>query len=173
MPWWRRRKGRRQEWPGALARPADACAEPYRRATWHCRMTPGCSFGCGRAGPPRPLSTCEVDRGWHEPTRSAARSAENGCAPGHFENPPKSSATSLDLMPLVRSLGPCSTIVVGRISLVASYAKGQRQQHVRCLARVLALHVLPVCAYSAPACTYLALVCAFASLLVLTNTACL
>ena len=38
---------------------------------------------------------------------------------------------------------------------------------------VLALHILPVCAYYAPACAYLALVCAFASLFVLTDTACL
>ena len=32
------------------------------------------------------------------------------------------------LLAIVRSLGPFSTIVEGRISLVASYAKGQRQQ---------------------------------------------
>jgi len=37
------------------------------------------------------------------------------------------------------------------------------------LARVLALHVLPVCAFSAPACAYLAFVCVFA----LADTACL
>ena len=29
-------KGQCQEWPRALARPADACAEPYCCATWHC-----------------------------------------------------------------------------------------------------------------------------------------
>ena len=63
--------------------------------------------------------------------------------------------------------------VVGRISLVASYVKGHRQRHVWCLARVLALHALPVCAYSAPACVYLALVCAFASQFALVDTTCL
>jgi len=32
----RRRKGLRQEWPRAQALPANACAEPYRCAMWHC-----------------------------------------------------------------------------------------------------------------------------------------
>jgi len=103
----------------------------------------------GRVSPGR-----VVHRTWHEPTRSAARGTETGCAPGRFENNSKSSATSLDLIPTLRSFGPSSTIEVGRISP----------------GRVLALHVLPVCAYSAPACVYLAFVCVFASLLVLADT---
>jgi len=41
------------------------------------------------------------------------------------------------------------------------------------LVQVLALHGLPVCAYSVPACAYLASVFVFASLLVLADTACL
>ena len=41
------------------------------------------------------------------------------------------------------------------------------------LARVLALHVLALCAYSATACAYLAFICVFASLLVCADTACL
>ena len=48
---------------------------------------------------------------WHEPTRSAARGAETGCAPG--KNNPKSSDTSLDLIPTLRSFGPS---LEGRIS---------------------------------------------------------
>jgi len=75
------------------------------------------------------------------------------------------SPKHVSLLATVRSLGPFSIIFQGRISLVATYAKGQRQQHDWCLARVLALHVLPACAYFAPVCVYLALVCAFASLL--------
>jgi hypothetical protein len=59
-----KKKRRRQECPRARARPADACAEPYHCATWHCRRTAGCSFRCGRAGHPRPLSTGVVDRRW-------------------------------------------------------------------------------------------------------------
>jgi len=88
--------------------------------------------------------------------------------PTHVTSPKQFS-----LPATVRSLGPFSTIVEGRIFLVSSYAKGQRQRHVQCLARVLALHVLLVCAYCAPACAYLAFVCAFASLFVLADTQCL
>jgi len=112
----RRRKGRCQKWPRALARPADACADPYRWATWHCRGTRGCSFGCVRAGLPRPFLRGVVDRRWHEPTRATARGAETGCASDRFENNSKSSATSLDFMPTPRSFGPSSTIQVCRIS---------------------------------------------------------
>ena len=82
-----------------------------------------------RVRPCGPCSTIFERRSrsrWHEPTRSAARGAETGCAPGKFETTPKSSATGLDLMPTVRSFG----IVVGRISLLANYAKVQRQRHV-------------------------------------------
>jgi hypothetical protein len=57
-------------------------------------------------------------------------------------------------MAALRSFGPSSTIQVGRISPDW----------------VVALHVLPVCTYSAPACAYLAFVCLFASLLVLADT---
>ena len=53
---------------------------------------------------------------WHEPTCSAARGAKTGCAPGRFENNSKSSATSLDLIPTLRSFGSSSTIQMGRIS---------------------------------------------------------
>jgi len=49
------------------------------------------------------------------------------------------------LLSTVRSLGLFFTILEGRISLVASYAKGQRQRHVLRLARVLALHVFCTC----------------------------
>jgi len=49
-------------------------------------------------------------------SRSAARGAETGCAPGRFEYKCKSSATSLDLMPTLRSFGPSSTVQVGCIS---------------------------------------------------------
>jgi len=97
-----------------------------------------------------------VNRTWNELTRSAARGAETGCAPGRFEKNSKSSATSLDLIPTLRSFGTASTTQVGRILT----------------GRMLALHVLPVCAYSAPACLYLAFVCVFASLLVAPATAC-
>ena len=31
----------------------NGCCHP----TWHCRRTPGCSFGCDQAGRPRPFST--------------------------------------------------------------------------------------------------------------------
>jgi len=58
----------KKECPRARARPADACAEPYHCAAWHCRQTAGCSFRCGRAGHPRPLSTGVVGRRWHEQT---------------------------------------------------------------------------------------------------------
>ena len=91
-----------------------------------------------------------VDRRWHEPTRSAARGAETGCAPGKFKNNTKSLDTNLGLMPALRSFGPSGRISPGR---------------------VLALHVLAVCTYSAPACAYLAFVCVFAILLVLADTA--
>ena len=68
-------------WPRARARPAHAYAELYRHATCRCRRTSGCSFGCGRAGHPRPLTTGVVGQRWHEQTRSAARGAEKGGAP--------------------------------------------------------------------------------------------
>ena len=123
----------------------------------YCRRTRGYSFGCVRAGLPRPFLRGEVNRRWHKSTRSAVRGAETGCAPGRFENNSKSSATSLDLMPTLRLFEPSATIQVGRILT----------------GRMLALHVLPVCAYSAPACLYLAFVCVFASLPVLADTACL
>ena len=108
-----------------------------------------------RVRPCGPCSTIFERRSrsrWHEPTRSAARGAETGCAPG---NSHKSSDTSLDLLPTLRSFGPSFSRVAFR------------------LAQVLALHGLPVCACSAPACAYLASVFVFASRLVLADTACL
>ena len=51
---------------------------------------------------------------WHEPTLSAARGAEIGCAPG--KNNPKSSDTSLNLMPTLCLFGPSFTILEGHIS---------------------------------------------------------
>ena len=51
---------------------------------------------------------------WHEPTRSAARGAETVCAPGNSN--PKSSDTSLDLIPTLRSFGLSFTILEGHIS---------------------------------------------------------
>jgi len=72
------------------------------------------------------------------------------------------SPKHVSLLAAVRSLGLFP-------SFLASYAKGQRQRHVWCLARLLALHVLLVCACFAPACAYLAVVCAFASLFVLVD----
>jgi len=98
-----------------------------------------------------------VDRRWHEQTSSAARGAETGCAPGKFKNNTTSWATSLDLMPTLRSFGPSSTILVGRISP----GPGAPTARPSC------------CAYSAPACALLAFVCVFTSLLVLADTACL
>jgi len=49
------------------------------------------------------------------------------------------SSKHVSLLSTVHSFGPFSTILVGRISLVATYAKGQRQQHVRFLSYVRVL----------------------------------
>jgi len=46
-----RGKGWRQEWPRALAWPANACVEPCCCATWSFWRTPGLLFRCARAGP--------------------------------------------------------------------------------------------------------------------------
>ena len=69
-PW---RKAETQRLP--ISNHADVCAKPYHCATWHCRRTAGCSFRCGRAGHPRPLSTGVVDRRWHQQTWSTAKGA--------------------------------------------------------------------------------------------------
>jgi len=52
----RRRKGKRQERPRALARAPDPCAKLPRHPIWQGRSTP-CSLGCAHAGHPRPFST--------------------------------------------------------------------------------------------------------------------
>jgi len=116
-----------------------------------------------RVRPCGPCSTIFERRsrsGWHEPTLSAARGAETGCAPS--KNNPKSSDTSLDLMPTLRSFGPSFTILEGRISPGLG----------ACAAWPSCLCVL---------CTYLRVPClcfcvcqsVCASLLVLADTACL
>jgi len=104
---------RRQEWPRALAWPADACAEPYRRATWHCQRTPGCPLGYVRAGH-RPLSTGVVDRRWKQQTRSATRCAENGSAPSQVSFPGCFHCMpSVSTYPcLALSRGPCCFLVL-------------------------------------------------------------
>jgi len=155
-------KGQRQERPTVPARPADACAEPYHHVPWHCWRTLSCSFGGGHAGHPRlfPTGVVATMASFGTPRGTGARLAE-GATKGH------SAAYTRTTVFLIRvtlqkyvsllaksacSKGPFSTVFEGCISLVASHAKGLRQQHVWCLARVpvLALHALRVCACFVP-----------------------
>ena len=97
---------------------------------------------------------------WHEPTLSAARGAEIGCAPG--KNNPKSSDTSLNLMPTLRSFGPSFTILEGHISPGPG----------ACAAWPSCLRVLCTC-LRVPCLCFCVGQSACASLLVLSDTACL
>ena len=84
VPRMRRRKGKRQERPRALARAPDPCAKLPRHPIWQGRSTP-CSLGFAHAGHPPPFSTgVVVDQGCGADCGDMQTSNSGSNTPGTF-----------------------------------------------------------------------------------------